>query len=237
MEVSEVLEKLSEPIPDDKIEWKVQAKDKERGIVMYVPYIDARTVIDRLNEVLGIHWEKEVTVQPAKIRGITGTEDGYMAVCKLTIEVENKSGHILPITREGVGEGKYPKDAESDALKRAALNFGVGRNLYDGKKVIVKISDRPSRETLFKLWRGEAESSPTSTSAGGSEWPATSKQISYIKRLLPSDVDKDDFIKWLTHKNDGELTAKAASEVIDDLKGQGELLATYRAEKEVENLF
>ena len=39
------------------------------------------------------------------------------------------------VSRENVGEGGDPKAAYSDALKRAAMLFGVGRYLYDSPTV------------------------------------------------------------------------------------------------------
>jgi hypothetical protein len=37
---------------------------------------------------------------------------------------------VFGVTREDVGEGEDPKAAFSDAIKRAAVHFGVGRALY-----------------------------------------------------------------------------------------------------------
>lgn len=85
-------------------------------------YVDARDVADRLDDVLGIGgWKDDYELLP----------DGNM-ICKLQVKVGGEW-----IQRCGIGSpseqsvnGDRSKAAESDALKRAAVKFGVGRYLY-----------------------------------------------------------------------------------------------------------
>jgi hypothetical protein len=124
--LSEALRHLRRPVPPEAVHFKVQSEGRRGGLI--VGYIDSRTVSERLNLVVGERWSCE-------FRGLEGSllptpsraEDGrpaavpIYAVCRLA---------VCGVTREDVGEGATPKGAFSDALKRAAVAFGIGRFLY-----------------------------------------------------------------------------------------------------------
>ena len=74
-----------------------------------IAYIDKGLVIDRLNTVVGLDWSDTYTQL-----------DGPFMLCRLT---------VLDRTREDVGEFGSLKGRYSDALKRAAVKFGVGVTL------------------------------------------------------------------------------------------------------------
>lgn len=90
-----------------------------------VPYITARTVMNRLDSTLGFeNWWDTYERDPAGSDNI---------LCRLSIRLPD--GQVL--TKCDVGspgstgdEGEDDKGAVSDALKRAAVKFGVGRYLY-----------------------------------------------------------------------------------------------------------
>ncbi|RTH99007.1 Rad52/22 double-strand break repair protein [Thermus scotoductus] len=106
-----------------------------------VAYVDARTVLDRLDEVVGPEgWQDAYEVLADR-----ETDKGRIVEvrCRLT---------ILGTTKEDVGEGDTLKAAFSDALKRAAVKFGVGRYLYRLEKLWVPLKDGQIEEkTLAKL--------------------------------------------------------------------------------------
>ena len=111
----ELLQQLAEPFPAKVIQWKPQATRKDGDKALAVAYIDARDVMRRLDDVIGGGWGFEW--EP-----IGNAVKGSLTVCG--------------ITRSDVGEegdgpmGKTIKAAVSDALKRCAVHFGVGRYLY-----------------------------------------------------------------------------------------------------------
>jgi hypothetical protein len=89
-------------------------KTKDKGSVAF--YIDARDVMDRLDEVVGCeNWQDKYTV-------LAFNDSRWAVECTLIVN---------GVAKTDVGEGDAPKDAYSDALKRAAVKFGVGRYLYD----------------------------------------------------------------------------------------------------------
>lgn len=119
--LQEALPLLRAPFTPAAVKWKVQAapKDGKKGVA--VAFIDARLVAERLNDVVKADWGA-VTRQGPEVDG------GHSVVCSLT---------VCGVTREDVGYGSHPRDPEialkaaySDALKRAAVLFGVGAPLY-----------------------------------------------------------------------------------------------------------
>lgn len=121
---SEILTAISAPIHPSEI------KTRKQGTAT-IRYITARTVMNRLDEVaLGL-WEFRVTpVQvPTGNSGPDGKKQGGQYVMRGSLT-------ICGITREDLGmndnmENFDPaKAAASDALKRCAVQFGFGRELY-----------------------------------------------------------------------------------------------------------
>ncbi len=109
---------LKKPFPEPAIHWRIGARtgDKKKGLPL--AYIDARDVMDRLDFVLGFD----------------GWEDSYVettsgrVICTLACMINDK----LVIRSDGAGDTgtEGEKGAISDALKRAAVKFGIGRYLY-----------------------------------------------------------------------------------------------------------
>ncbi len=116
-----ILAALKAPFPAAAIGWKPQTISKDGKRALAVAYIDARDVMNRLDEVLGLgRWQA------------TYREFGAGICCSLSIFVEGEWSE-----QEDAGnfsdqpdEGDKLKAAFSDALKRAAIHFGVGRYLY-----------------------------------------------------------------------------------------------------------
>lgn len=113
-------EALAAPFPPAEVKWKAQTVKGNRALA--VAFIDARLIQDRLDEVLGVeNWEDGYEVLP----------DGSV-VCTLRCNIGGRW-----ISKTDVGSpsdqpdgGDRLKAAFSDALKRAAVKFGVGRYLY-----------------------------------------------------------------------------------------------------------
>jgi len=120
---AELLSKLSMPIPVEEIQWKPQTIDAENRRALMVAYVDARWVAQRLDEATEGAWSFTTEV-------VVSTEEHV--VIKGTLTIDN-------YTKEDMGEYRKQgakdsiemyKAAVSDALKRAAVMFGVGRELY-----------------------------------------------------------------------------------------------------------
>lgn len=125
---------LKAPFPVDSLSWRIgnktnwdrvnnKPKDPNKPVkAQMLVYIDSRDVQDRLDEVCGLcgwTWENDFKEVSGRL------------VCNLTLR-----GLNLTITRsDGAGDTDFEaeKGGLSDALKRAAVLFGVGRYLYNAK--------------------------------------------------------------------------------------------------------
>lgn len=111
---------LAAPFEPKDVKHKPQMVKGTRCLAM--AYIDARLIQDRLDEVLGVeNWEDSYRILP----------DGSV-MCRLRCKLGDRW-----ITKTDVGSpseqpdgGDRLKAAFSDALKRAAVKFGIGRYLY-----------------------------------------------------------------------------------------------------------
>ena len=122
--LQEVMEALAAPFDADEIRCKPQAVSKDGTKALPVFFVDARTVMQRLDDVLGIDgWKDSFEVQ----------HDGKTVKCVLSIRIDGGEW----ITHEDIGgESEQPdpsdrlKSAVSDSLKRVAVRVGCGRYLY-----------------------------------------------------------------------------------------------------------
>ena len=109
---------LKKPFPEGAIHWRMGARNQAKTSGLPLAYIDARDVMDRLDFVLGFDgWEDSYTE----------TASGRV-ICTLACVINGK----VVIRSDGAGDTgtEGEKGAISDALKRAAVKFGVGRYLY-----------------------------------------------------------------------------------------------------------
>jgi len=120
MNTQDYQQRLAQPFAEQDLKWKPQAVRENRCLA--IAYVTARAIMDRLDEVL----------TPA------GWQDEYAALadgavlCRLSLKLGEEW-----ITKCDVGgasdqpdDGDKMKAAFSDALKRAAVKFGIGRYLY-----------------------------------------------------------------------------------------------------------
>jgi hypothetical protein len=134
----ELLKRLREPFAVELVEWRVgstnrrkwndaPANDKPPPRGLPLCYIDARTVMERLDKVCGLDWQCVPTVE-------SGAN-----VCRIGIKIDGEwvwrgdgAGATGNVSREEEREMAV-KGGFSDAFKRAAVQWGVGRYLYDIK--------------------------------------------------------------------------------------------------------
>ena len=120
---NEIERELKKPFEADQVKWRVMRSGvtNEKPWAIVVPYIDSRAVQDRLDEVFGFGgWKNELQmVSPT----------GFLSGISVKINDEW-------ITRWDGAEGNNTngmdviKAGASDALKRTAVLFGIGRYLY-----------------------------------------------------------------------------------------------------------
>lgn len=126
---------MIEPIPENNIlnELKkpfktihFRPKTCNKGKLLLLAYIDSRDVMKRLDDVFGLNWSCDYK----EIKG--------NLFCGITVIIDGQT-----ITKWDCGT-ESNMDAEkgesSDAFKRAAVKFGIGRYLYYLPKLVAEIS-------------------------------------------------------------------------------------------------
>ena len=128
-----VVMELRKPFDPEAIKWKIQTNPKEgQDMAVVVAYIDARDVTERLDIATDGDWSSEFFLPQVNAGKL------YSLECALT---------VCGVTRRDVGTVSLPrkddedntKDLYSDALKRAAVQFGVGSHVYRFPKVKAKV--------------------------------------------------------------------------------------------------
>lgn len=148
-------EALAAPFDPTLVSWRVGAttQDKSRG--MALAYIDARDVMERLDETCGPEgWQCRYSHANGK------------TVCDIAVKV----GDEWVWKADGAGDTDYEaeKGALSDAFKRAAVRWGIGRYLYGmstpwvevepaGKSFKIKDGELRKLEALLEAHTGKIE--------------------------------------------------------------------------------
>lgn len=115
----DIFERLAAPFPPARISWRVGSTNKDKTKGMALAYIDARDVMNRLDEVIGpTNWQARYPHAGAK------------TVCEIDIWVDGR-GWVTKADGAGDTDVEAQKGSLSDAFKRAAVRWGVGRYLYD----------------------------------------------------------------------------------------------------------
>lgn len=130
---------LHKPFPPNEIEWRVGStnSDKTRGLAL--AYLTARHVMERLDSVCGAaNWQDRYEFH------------GGRTVCYLSIKIGDE--WITKADGAGDSDVEAEKGAISDALKRAAVKWGIGRYLYDLGQTWVSIE---AAGRSFKIAREE----------------------------------------------------------------------------------
>lgn len=188
---------LSEPFDPREVKFKPQSVKGNRALAL--AYVDVRVIQDRLDRVLGVEgWQDEYQLLP----------DGSV-MCKLQLLIDGKW-----ITKSDVGSpseqpdgGDRLKAAFSDALKRAAVKFGIGRYLYrlpaswvdydSAKKQFVSTPQLPA----FALPRPPAVPTPAPA-------PAPAKQSAAAKKPLSTLPESGEELHRRLREYDAKLAAQ-----------------------------
>lgn len=117
MATSDDVKLLFAEFPKDAINWRAQSMTKAGDKAMALAYIDARDVMDRLDSVVGSDsWQDRYEFS------------GSRTICYLSINVDGQ--WITKADGAGDTDVEAEKGAISDAFKRAAVKWGIGRYLY-----------------------------------------------------------------------------------------------------------
>ena len=117
MATSEDIKMPFAEFPKEAISWRAQSLTRDGDKAMALAYIDARDVMDRLDSICGAgDWQDRYEFS------------GPRTICYLSIKIDGEW-----VTKaDGAGDTavEAEKGAISDAFKRAAVKWGIGRYLY-----------------------------------------------------------------------------------------------------------
>lgn len=159
--MNDMFAKLAAPFAPSDIEWRVGHTNGDKTKGMALAYIDARAVMRRLDEVVGpANWTNEYPHASQK------------TVCRISIKI----GSEWIYKEDGAGDTDFEaeKGALSDAFKRAAVKWGIGRYLYDlespwvpieakGKSHFITSEGKRTLEALLHR-KAHPQSAPSPTS-------------------------------------------------------------------------
>lgn len=125
--LSSIKHRLERPFEVSKISWRVGATTKDKTKAIPLAYIDARDVMYRLDEVFGMDWQCKYSHAEGK------------TICEIGVKVDGE--WIWRAGGAGDTDIEAEKGAISDAFKRAAVLFGIGRYLYSIPNSWVEIDE------------------------------------------------------------------------------------------------
>jgi hypothetical protein len=194
---STLLKQLSGGVRKEDVKRREGWRDRS-GQTHYVDYVEWHVVADLLDRLVP-DWSHAV-------RGLAQVGDFVAVTAAITIN---------GVTREGVGTGPADsetgiKKAEHDALKRAAVKFGIARDLY----------------------RDEEKGGDSAGHSGGTQLPRLSnpiartinelispKQLNLIKKLAAeTGLDPEEICQEMYHAGVEEISRRAASALINHLQ-------------------
>lgn len=129
-------ELLKRPFTAKEIEWRVliTTKDKAKGQV--AAYVDSRAIQRRLDKVIGReNWQNSFTVTQGK------NGENTIYVCELKIYYPERNEWITKSDGAGSTDIEPVKGGLSNAFKRSASMWGIGRYLYDLDGIWVALKD------------------------------------------------------------------------------------------------
>jgi hypothetical protein len=220
---------LKKPFPPDRISWRVGSTTKDKTKGMALAYIDARDVQDRLDEVCGAeNWQCRYPHANGK------------TVCEVGIMVQR--GHDLSGPRtewiwksDGAGDSdiEAEKGALSDAFKRAAVRWGVGRYLYDLESPWVALDGNRIAQHEYKRLEALLAGTKPPKDPDGQERAWVDMQKDQITKAMSLPV----LYEWLAKKagpggtiSDPELNSQLDKAKKKSPEAYGAVVATFQAQ-------
>ncbi len=197
LDFSTTLRELKRSVDPLLIRQRAARRDRN-GNVHMVDYVEWHTVADILDE-NAPNWAHTVK----DIRPI-----GEIVTVTVAITIDG-------VTREGIGTGKANsetgiKKAEHDALKRAAVKFGIARELYKKEFDLVEQEDVPQMPS------NQSYTDPVAKSLGDM---VTAKQLGMIRAIArEANLDAEYECSQMLKCHVDELSKRAASDLIEHLQ-------------------
>lgn len=134
-------EKLQEFFAPDEIEFRIGAKTKDNTKGLALAYVTNRAIQNRLDEVFGpFNWKNEFRQWKDRAQ-----------ICGISVWDEDKGHWITKWDGADDSDVESTKGGLSDAMKRAAYHWGIGRYLYRMPSVWAKIKPQGKSYVLDEV--------------------------------------------------------------------------------------
>jgi hypothetical protein len=228
----EQLKQLFAEFPHDDISWRSQSLNQAGDSALALAYIDARNVMDRLDQICGAHnWQDRYEFH------------GPRTICYLSIRI----GEEWITKADGAGDSdvEAEKGAISDALKRAAVKWGIGRYLYDlgSPWVPCESSDRGGKR-YWKRWTKspwDCLKTPPAIQAAPASKTDRREPYKALQSKIVAHTDADKLSEWW--RSDATKQARLAlpedwrKTLAVELADHGKKLRAASQPKELEETF
>ena len=172
---------LNDPTPKDRIKFRIGFKNRSKTKAAMLAYVDARYVMDKLDESVGKdNWSDSYSII------------GKVMFC--SIEVKWPDGSITTKSDCGMeSEVDAEKGQASDAFKRAAVKYGIGRDLYSMKN---HWADLDAGGYVDRDWQpiGWDSQAPLDSGGGDSASSTTTRPVSQPPTTKQESAAKADRI-------------------------------------------
>lgn len=129
-----ITEKLKKPFDPRVVHWRVGATTQDKSSGIALAYINARDVMKRFDSVCGDNWQVEYP---------------FEGCCRIGIKIDNE--WVWRSNGAGETDIEGEKGRYSDAFKRAAVLWGVGRYLYYLDNIWVPIKPQGRSYVLAEI--------------------------------------------------------------------------------------
>lgn len=141
---------LSRPFAAEDLEWRLQKTFEQKGLGIAVPYVTNRAIMNRLDSVVGSDcWYNEFRPWHA-----AGKKEAQ--ICGISIYFEGR-GFITKWDGAEDSDIEPVKGGLSDSMKRAAVQWGIGRVLYNMDTVFVDVEQRGKSWVIKKSERAKLD--------------------------------------------------------------------------------
>lgn len=154
----EIQQALALPFAPEDLEWRLQTTNKEKTRGLAIPYVTNRAIQNRLDDVVGPdHWYNEYkpwhrfTTKVRSERNPSEFEEKEIIsqLCGIAIYFEDRKEWVVKWDGAEDTDIEQVKGGLSDSMKRAAVQWGIGRVLYSMNTVWVDI-EKQGRSFIIK---------------------------------------------------------------------------------------
>ena len=209
MNAKRIQRELQQPFSQNDLEWRVQqaGQSGERVWARIIAYVTNRAIQTRLDDTVGVFgWKNEFSPLPNSV--------GNGSLCGISIKFDNEW-----ITKYDGADNtniEATKGGLSGSMKRAAVQFGVGRYLYD---VEAMYADCISVEAFKKLQKHDKEPYEKAKTKNDIYfyWKAPSLDDKFLPKKHLTKTVYDDIIKLIKETDSSDEWA-CEKFGVDDLK-------------------